>query len=149
MKSCVGGNRSSKDLYADLSLEALSRFIRWGPEFEGIKNLPWDFPGGLVVRILRFQCRGQGFDPLSGNSDAARLSAQLKESLQPLTHTHTHTHTHKGLKLLMRICWFTEFRGFLPDLDHWSASPRGLEFRKKANLNECMHRSLWIIRAVD
>lgn len=27
-------------------LKALSRFITWGPEFEGIKNLPWDFPGG-------------------------------------------------------------------------------------------------------
>ena len=87
MKSCAGGNRSSKDLYADLSLEALSRFIRWGPEFEGIKNLPWDFPGGPVVKILRFQCRGHGFDPLSGNSDAASLSAQLKERKSPATDT--------------------------------------------------------------
>lgn len=31
----------------------------------------------------------------------------------------------------MRIRWFIEFGGFLPDLDCWSASPRGLEFRKK------------------
>ena len=29
----------------------------------------WNFPGGLVVRILCFNCRGQGFDPCSGNSD--------------------------------------------------------------------------------
>ena len=27
----------------------------------------WDFPGGPVVRTPRFHCRGQGFDPWSGN----------------------------------------------------------------------------------
>ena len=27
----------------------------------------WDFPGGPVVKTLRFQCRGLGFDTQSGN----------------------------------------------------------------------------------
>ena len=28
----------------------------------------WDFPGGAVVKTLQwFHCRGQGFDPWSGN----------------------------------------------------------------------------------
>lgn len=27
----------------------------------------WEFPAGPVVRALHFQCRGGGFDPLSGN----------------------------------------------------------------------------------
>ena len=26
-----------------------------------------DFPGGAVVKTLRSQCRGPGFDPWSGN----------------------------------------------------------------------------------
>ena len=26
-----------------------------------------DFPGGPVVKALRFHCRGHGFDPWSGN----------------------------------------------------------------------------------
>ena len=26
-----------------------------------------DFPGGPVVKTARFQCRGRGFDPWSGN----------------------------------------------------------------------------------
>ena len=33
----------------------------------GKKFLPWDFPGGPVVKTLSFQCRGRGFDPWSGN----------------------------------------------------------------------------------
>lgn len=31
----------------------------------------WNFPGGLVVRILCFNCRGHGFDPCSWDSDPA------------------------------------------------------------------------------
>ena len=27
----------------------------------------WDFPGGPVVKTLRFQCRGPGFEPWLGN----------------------------------------------------------------------------------
>ena len=27
----------------------------------------WDFPGRPVVKTLRFHCKGQGFDPWSGN----------------------------------------------------------------------------------
>ena len=80
MKSCVGGNRSSADLYADLSLKALSGFIGWGPEFEGLKTLLWDCPGGPVVEILRSHCRGHECDPLAGHSGAASLSALLKVS---------------------------------------------------------------------
>ena len=26
-------------------------------------RVDWDFPGGPVVKTLRFQCRGHGFDP--------------------------------------------------------------------------------------
>ena len=29
----------------------------------------WDFPGGPVVKTLRFHCRGRGFDPWLGNQD--------------------------------------------------------------------------------
>ena len=29
----------------------------------------WDFPGGPVVKVLCFQCRGRGFDPRLGNED--------------------------------------------------------------------------------
>ena len=32
-----------------------------------IRALAWDFPGSPVVKNLRFQCRGRGFDPWSGN----------------------------------------------------------------------------------
>ena len=30
-------------------------------------KIKWDFPGGSVVKILSFNCRGHGFDPWSGN----------------------------------------------------------------------------------
>ena len=32
-----------------------------------------DFPGGLVVRTLRFHCREPGFDPLSPSVSSSRL----------------------------------------------------------------------------
>ena len=32
-----------------------------------IKGTPGDFPDGPVVKTPRFQCRGSGFDPWSGN----------------------------------------------------------------------------------
>ena len=32
-----------------------------------LKKTSWDFPGGIVVKILRSQCRGPGFDPWSEN----------------------------------------------------------------------------------
>ena len=32
-----------------------------------LKTCSRDFPGGLVVRTLPFQCRGHGFDPWLGN----------------------------------------------------------------------------------
>ena len=152
MKCCVGGNRSSTDLYADLSLKALSRFIRWGPEFEGLKTLLWDFPGGPGVKILRSHCRRQECDPLSGSSGAASLSAQLKVFShwhQKHKKTKKQTNEKNCLKPLMRIHWFIEFRGSLPDLDHWSASPRELEFRKKRTWMSVCTRRLWIIWAVD
>ena len=34
---------------------------------ERLKGKNWDFPGGPMVKTLRFQCRGCGFDPWSGN----------------------------------------------------------------------------------
>ena len=30
-------------------------------------TIPWDFPGGPVIKTLCFQCRGRRFDPWSGN----------------------------------------------------------------------------------
>ena len=44
-------------LYA--ALEYFSIFIHF-------KFHKWDFPGGPVVKTLRSQCRGYGFDPWSG-----------------------------------------------------------------------------------
>ena len=44
-----------------------------GRELSGQKELyvqecqDGEFPGGPVVRALRFHCRGHGFDPWSGN----------------------------------------------------------------------------------
>ena len=32
-----------------------------------LKNVQWDFPGGLVGKTSHSQCRGPGFDPWSGN----------------------------------------------------------------------------------
>ena len=85
----------------------------------------------LVVQWLRFwdsSAEGTGLIPCQGTQMLqASQHSWKKESLQPLTLKKKK----KCLKLLMRICWFIEFQGFLPDLDHWSASPRGLEFRKK------------------
>ena len=43
-------------------------FYGLGPLSDG--SIDWDFPGGSVVKTLRFQCfhcRGRGFDPWSGN----------------------------------------------------------------------------------
>ena len=34
---------------------------------EDTKKSWLDFPGGSVVRTQHFQCKGQGFDPWSGN----------------------------------------------------------------------------------
>ena len=57
--------------------EFLSLFIVWKPEPKKSCNFPKshstdekslvDFPGGPVVKTLRFHCRGHGFDPWSGN----------------------------------------------------------------------------------
>ena len=38
----------------------------------------WDFPGGPVVKTLRFYCRRHKCDPWSGNHDPARRMAQPK-----------------------------------------------------------------------
>ena len=37
------------------------------PAIHLIKRIPWEFPGGPVVRTLRFHSHGLGFDPWSGN----------------------------------------------------------------------------------
>ena len=37
--------------------------IRW----EGFNILSQDFPGGPVVKMPLFHCKGHGFDPWSGN----------------------------------------------------------------------------------
>ena len=40
-----------------------------GPQTKMSNNAQSDFPGGRVVKILHFQCRGHGFDPwLEGGS---------------------------------------------------------------------------------
>ena len=35
-----------------------------------------DFPGGLAVKILRFHCKGCGFDPRLGHYDPTRCMAK-------------------------------------------------------------------------
>ena len=35
----------------------------WESLLFGMKSKHWDFPGGLVVKTLHFQCRGHRFDP--------------------------------------------------------------------------------------
>ena len=32
----------------------------------GLESRFWDFPGGPVIKTLRFHCRGRGFDPRLG-----------------------------------------------------------------------------------
>ena len=48
--------------------------------FKDLKIL--DFPGGPVVKTLRFHCRGHGFDPWSGKipSRAARCDQKKKQN---------------------------------------------------------------------
>ena len=68
-----------------------------------------EFPGGPVVRTLRFHCQRHGFNPWSGNQDPTshklqgvaekkkRIMRMDKEEVVCVcvcTHTHTHTHTH-------------------------------------------------------
>ena len=35
--------------------------------FQQLKKNFWDFPGGPVVKTLRFHCQGREFDPWSGS----------------------------------------------------------------------------------
>ena len=51
---------------------SLGHFERKDLRVQGLLDLrckgkeSWNFPGGPVVKILRFQCRGHGFHPWSG-----------------------------------------------------------------------------------
>ena len=43
-------------------------------------SIIWEFPGGLVVRILGFHCCGPGFDPWLGNGDPASHAARQNKN---------------------------------------------------------------------
>ena len=83
-RSQVGTSLSS--IFNSLSLKEMHCWMGWlmGPEpwgrwkkltFYGHRNLPsnllpelpWELPGGPVVRSLHFLCRGHGFDPWTGS----------------------------------------------------------------------------------
>ena len=38
-----------------------------------------DFPGGSVVKMLRFHCRGRGFDPWSGKIPHAAQCCKINK----------------------------------------------------------------------
>ena len=45
-----------------------------------LKNISaWDFPGGPVVKIPCFQCRGHGFHSWSGNKIPHTTTSQIKK----------------------------------------------------------------------
>ena len=43
-----------------------------------------DFPGSPVVKILRFRCKGQVFDPWSGNYDPTWQATEEKQKKRRL-----------------------------------------------------------------
>ena len=47
---------------------------------KGLKNTKdlWDFPCSPVVKTLHCHCRGNGFDPFSGNKDSTCQTVQPK-----------------------------------------------------------------------
>ena len=64
--------------------EAVRSFHRVGTEgmdSAGSQHCPSrDFPGGPVVKTLRFHCGGRGFDPWRGNWDPACRTVQPKKT---------------------------------------------------------------------
>ena len=56
--------------------------------YRSIKNpLTRDFPGGLVVKTLHFQCRGCRFDSWSRNKDPTCCVAWPKKKKKKKNHT--------------------------------------------------------------
>ena len=44
-----------------------------------------NFPGGPVIKTLRFQCRGRRFDPWSENEDPTWCAAEPKTTLSAVS----------------------------------------------------------------
>ena len=106
----------------------------------------------LVVQWLRFwdpTAEGTSVIPWQGTQVLQASQRRWKSPATDTKNTKNQTSQKNCLKPLMRIHWFIEFRGSLPDLDHWSASPRELEFRKKRTWMSVWTRRLWTIWAVD
>ena len=57
-----------------------------------LKYYARDFPGGPVVRTPRFQCRGHGFQPGSGNKDPTCCVAKKKKKKKNMLHNVSFLH---------------------------------------------------------
>ena len=44
-----------------------------------MESVPWDFPGGPVIKTLPFHLRGHGFDPWWGELRSCQRAAQPKK----------------------------------------------------------------------
>ena len=57
----LGVHTGPQRAHSDLDTKRQCQTTAW------CKRISRDFPGGPVVKTPRFQCRGRGFDPWSGN----------------------------------------------------------------------------------
>ena len=69
------------------------------PRLYDLKNKVWNLPGGPGIKNLLLQCRGQGFDPWSGNSDLTSQGASSQ-----LIPAGLHTSTPQPARHSWRVC---------------------------------------------
>ena len=83
------------------------------------KTAQKEFPGGLVVRILGFYCRGLQLKIWSGNWRSYKPHGAKNPKINKQNHTDTHTrprkHTRAGARIQPIFCWspFSYFSFFL------------------------------------